>query len=214
MSTKKVIIGCCGCTAILVLLGVAGFLGFGTFTLNGDCVFKGPLASASEGPCAGETTNTPSNNQQTSTDKTFTSNNGYSFNYPTSYTVEELGDEVYVYSGDEDPEFSDNMSIYFGDYDYLADEPISRSFCQSYADDITGSYVGDVLDSSVRVVNLPYAGESCKLEIDGDVQGYEVTQVQYVVKATAGRYYIITVSVLAGSSNLSDFIDIAESFKL
>lgn len=218
MNTKKVIIGCCGCAVVLVLLGVVGFLGFGSFTLNGDCVFKGPLASVTEGPClatqAGEDLPQDSGDQITSKDSIYTSSFGYAFDYPTGFTIEESGDELYIYP-EKAPsalKFRDNMSIFFGDYSEMANDVIDQEFCESYAQSIFTSYSGEIIDTDVTVVRLSTGSPACQLWINADVQSYDITQFQYVVRGDANRYFVITVTTETGSSNLESMLDLVDSF--
>lgn len=232
MSTKKVIIGCCGCTVILALLGAAAFLGFGSFTLNGDCVFKGPFASVSDGPCAKKTTdnndsknedsNNPDNNGSTGSESNnsdnsglskYTSASGYSFSYPGDEYDRTIDNDGTIILTAKSSQGSINDNIrFFASRSSSRLPSINDSNCSAYSDALLSEYPFTIIRTQVDIVALDSGDKACQVSINSNNGVDDVFQFQYYVLGKEDRYYVITISSNADGSNLESMAAVVSSF--
>ncbi len=203
-----VLILCC-CLATGIGFGLVGY-----FEFNNNCMWKGPLATVSEGACASvpSTTNTNTNEDQglgqTTTLQTYNSER-YTFQYPSSFSIDESSDtgRVFVYAENG----FDNLNISADDSKIF----VSQTNCESLAEDVMDElfYYAAASDSvSVTTIGSAYA---CKVEFTADygTEAGRVRQTQYYVESGEVTY-VLTITINKDPSNFGALEGVVYSFRL
>lgn len=225
---KVLIIGCvlllCCCISSVVAFGLIGH-----FEANGACAFKGPLSSASTGPCSANsavtgTTNTTNKPSDTSLSNSTDSNRmdtdfeassstyiytgaDYSLEYPKEFTVDDSDStRLFVYADNG----ADNLNISSKSLTITA----TQADCQEYADQAINELSAyDAQLVGLSVVNIG-GYKACKTDFTADygTDSGVVSQTQYYIAAGTTTYFL-TITINEDGLNYSPLDDVATSIQ-
>lgn len=214
---KKLIILLVALVLCCCVLSLAGAFLFGNFEANGQCLYKGPMATVNSGACAGSASTTVntvdrtanSTNSTTGTTSQTRTYNGasYSLNYPDTFSIDDSDStRLFVYASNG----LDNLNI----SKKILAITTTQSDCEDYASqtitDLT-DYSAELVDVSTTTIN---GYGACKVYFTADygTESGKVSQTQYYI-AVGSQTYFETITINQDSTLYTDLDTIAKSIQ-
>ncbi len=216
---KKVILIAAGCFGLLLLAGIVFFGLFGTLELNGQCNFRGLLASPTEGACIKEDANVGEeigNSKASTYEGRLSADIGMAV--PENYFLDESSEDIsFIFSKDPETiqpgDFVPNLNIIASE-DYLE---FTALVCKNLVDasiEELKPYYDSLTESSGRIFNINGV-TSCVTEWNGVLDGVALYQKQFIVPSKSNNtMYYLTLTTNDQKEELNQLEDIVKSLKL